>query len=69
MKQKPLNIQAEMDASMDASMRFKMQMDLYFMGTDERAKNLCGNVDHQTKKIIQMKIFINKKNHLMHRAW
>ena len=58
MKQKNLNIQAEMHASEEciAALRFKMQMDLYFLGTDERAKNLCGNVDHQTKKIIQMKL-------------
>jgi len=51
------------------ALRFKMQMDVCFMGTDEGEKNLCGGVDHQTKKIRQMKLFINKKNHLMHRAW
>lgn len=52
-----------MDASEECitALRFKMQMDLYFMGTDERAKNLGGNVDHQTKKITQMKLFIKKK--------
>lgn len=34
------------------ALRIKIRMSLYFVGTDERAKNKCGDVDHQTKKII-----------------
>lgn len=45
-----------------------MEMDLYFIRANKREKNLCGDVDHQTKTTIQIKLFTNKKNHLMHRS-
>lgn len=38
-----------------------MQIELYFMGTDEQAKNLCGNVDHQTKKDYTDEAFYKQK--------
>lgn len=51
-EEKNLNIQAEMDASESyiPTLRLKIFFYLYFIGIEERANNLCGDVDHQTKK-------------------
>lgn len=70
MNQKSLNIKAEMKASEEftTALRFKLQMDFYLIGTDERANKLCCNVDHQNQNITEMKLFISKNHHLMHRA-
>lgn len=59
-----------MDASESyiTALRFKINYYFYFMGIEERANNLCGNVEHQTKKIKQIRLLIKERDHLMYRA-